>query len=222
MSNYGFILPMLFGQYMQSDAQWDWNCAENLSDALHRIEFMDTGTVFKEKYVRFLCERIACAVKWIDRENDPFYEPNTSSPHLRNEGYYDDLYQSLKDNYIYATEVYKKSDAQVFLSYFDLIAENYNVYGYEDLYQSLKKMLQVSRVRWNIPYDVNETINRLKAQDIERKLNQSLSLIAKYNRKSKGVMFLRPQISRKNLITIGVSVTLLVASVAIYRKWGQE
>jgi len=217
MSNYGFaslfLVPYLLATYENQPSQWYTNCAGNLTDALRQIDLMNLGSKFEMKYVTFVSEKITCAMREIDRQKSA----------EKSNKIYTDIFQLFANSFDDAKKQFISlvDNDLVFFYYLQILANVVQKQGYTEIADVLRKLLERTRIMWGYPYDIAFSFDATKSNAIIRPLNQNLTLISKYNRQAKKVSFLRPQISRKNVIRIGIASSVLLLSMIVYRRWGK-
>ena len=193
----------------QQDYSWHKNCAENVTAQVRDIEQMDTGSNYDPKYVNFLAERIVCAQRETDRGSSTGEKAAES---------YTSMYQYLKGElWSDVQDEHKLSDDETFLEYLLHLAESYTNMGYKPVGDALITLAERTRAKWGYQYE-DRFSSEAQKDPIVNSINENIQLVSKYNRKAKTVGFFRPQFSRRNLRTVGISVAVLITSVMIYKR----
>lgn len=202
-----FITASVLSEY-NSSSQWDHNCDSTASQNVYRIEYQDCGSEYDPSDMEILAERIVCAMRSIDKDNNIEKD--------------DDNYQSLYEMFILEWDEYQQRNSSIdvevlFLEYVKVVANALSSTKaiYNPIANAMLRNLEVIRAEWGYPYDPNFSYEATKTREVQTSVAQGVSLVAKYNRKARTVGLYRPQFSSKNIRRGTIALIILGATIFI-------
>ena len=210
-SNLGFLLSaLILREYNLEPSFWDANCEPTASQNVYKIEYQDFGNKYSPSDVGIQSERIVCAMRSIDAENGTLKDGEN--------------YKSLYQMFVEEWDNYQKTNPTInkealFLEYAKSVANAISSTQplYNPIANALRRNIEVVRAEWGFPYDPSFSYEATRTDRLQSNVAQGVSLVSKYNRKARSVAFLRPQISKRNLTRIGISIGIVGLTLLILK-----
>lgn len=180
-------------------------CYTTIQEGLNQVEFFNLGSTYQDGIVQDYLAMIVCVMRTIDREAG---KKVIGSANWQLFNAWNEIWnETVKENK-------DKKKSLLAILFFEAIALD-GVVGYDSLKSGIFEAISLARIRWGHSY---EDLTSLKSNSNMRPLNQAISFANKYHRESKKIYFLRPQISRKNQIRMGIATVFILITTLIVRK----
>jgi hypothetical protein len=179
------------------------DCSETANDSIRQVEYYPMGASYDEGRFQLFFKAIVCAMYMIDKERGS----------LQSIEYYQDIQGAISSVWLnYDIPKNEHSAVEYIQALARLGTGDSDLSNYPDIVDAIKSVGRLQSSRWGITpsRETSEAYQR-----VSRPLNQALSYVSRYHRKSQKTYFLRPQISKKNVIRLGIGIGVLTLALAI-------